>query len=137
MANLKAHAEIVGPLVQQQDGEDLVIDDRADELRRAMHERLQVEGGIKRVGHAHEELGLQGIDPHPDGRSGCGYRPVVSFKGVFRRRIRCRLDSLAGFVLFFKRSHRNPVLRVDRRNIRHLAKAERALVFAAGGVPLF
>ncbi len=63
MADLEAHAQVVGPFVQQQDGEDPVVDDGAHQVRGAMQQGLQIEGGIQGVRQPHQEFGLQRIDP--------------------------------------------------------------------------
>ena len=67
MADLKAHAQVVGPFIQQQDGEDLVVDDGAHQVRGAMHQGLQIEGGVQGVRQPHEELGLQRVHFHRAG----------------------------------------------------------------------
>ncbi len=61
MADLKAHAQVVGAFIQQQDGEDLVVDDGAHQVRGAVQQGLQIEGGVQSVCQPDEELGLQRI----------------------------------------------------------------------------
>ncbi len=86
MADLEAHAQIVGAVVEQQDGKDAVVDDGADQAGGAVQQGLQVEGGIERVSQAEEKFALQGLDADLR-RSGSqvGAGPVVSLKGVLRR----------------------------------------------------
>jgi hypothetical protein len=36
MSNLEAHAEVVGPIVEQQNGEDAVVNDGADKIGRTL-----------------------------------------------------------------------------------------------------
>src|SRR5580658_6545213 len=50
VADLETHAQLVGAFVEQQDGKDAVVDDRANELRGAIEQRLQVERGVESVG---------------------------------------------------------------------------------------
>ena len=47
---LEAHPELVGAVVDEQDGEDAVVDDGADEVGDAVHEGVEVEGGVEGVG---------------------------------------------------------------------------------------
>ncbi len=70
VADLKTHAQIVGALIQEQDGEDLVVDHRSHQVRCAVHQGLQIEGGIQGVGQTHEKLGLQRVHPRQAVSSG-------------------------------------------------------------------
>ena len=63
MADLKAHTQVVGPFVEQQDGEDSVVDYGAHQVRSAMQQGLQIEGCIQGVRQPHQKFGLQRIDP--------------------------------------------------------------------------
>ena len=54
VADLKAHAEFVGAVVEEKDGEDAVGNDGANKLGGAIEEGLQVERGVERVGHLGE-----------------------------------------------------------------------------------
>ena len=88
VAGLEAHAQIAGAVVDQQDGEDAVVDDGAHQVRDAVHQRVQVERGVQRVGQAHQEVELQRLQPDirgsrqlgrcegrtPPGRSVCAGR---------------------------------------------------------------
>ena len=50
VADLEAHTEVFGAVVNQEYGEDFVIDDGADEVGDPMHKGVEVESGIKGVG---------------------------------------------------------------------------------------
>ena len=50
MADLKAHAQLLRLLVQQQDGEDFVVDEALEHLGYALQQSVQVERGVDRVG---------------------------------------------------------------------------------------
>ena len=85
MAGLEAHPELVGAVVDEEDGEDAVVDDGADEVGDAVHQGVEVEGGVEGVGEAVEEVDLEGLDA----RAGFGWRgmcgvvgPVVALEGV-------------------------------------------------------
>jgi len=67
VADLEAHAEIFGAVVEKEDGEDAVLDDGANELGGAIEEGLQVERGVERVGHLHEVVEVGGIDTRVGG----------------------------------------------------------------------
>jgi hypothetical protein len=62
VAGLEAHPELVGAVVDEKDGEDAVVDDGADEVGDAVHEGVEVEGGVESVGEAEEEVELEGVD---------------------------------------------------------------------------
>ena len=62
VADLEAHAQIVGAVVEQEDGEDAVGDDGAHQLRGAVEQGLQVERGVERVGHVGEVRKVGGLD---------------------------------------------------------------------------
>ena len=62
VAGLEAHPELVGAVVDEEDGEDAVVDDGADEVGDAMHEGVEVKGGVEGVGKAEEEVELEGLD---------------------------------------------------------------------------
>ena len=68
MADLKAHTQVVGPFVEQQDGEDSVVDYGAHQVRSAMQQGLQIEGGIQGVRQPYQKFGLQRIDPDRAGQ---------------------------------------------------------------------
>ncbi len=51
MSNLEADAQLLRLLVQQQDGEDLVIDDPLQHLCHALQQRVQIERGVDRIGN--------------------------------------------------------------------------------------
>ena len=52
VADLEAHAQLVGAVVEQKDGEDAVGDDGAHQLGGAVEQGLQVERGVERVGQS-------------------------------------------------------------------------------------
>ena len=60
VAYLEAHAEVLGAVVDEEDGEDAVVDDGADEVGDAVHEGIEVEGGVEGVGELVEEVDLRG-----------------------------------------------------------------------------
>ena len=62
VADLEAHAEVFGAVVDEEDGEDVVVDDGADEVGDAVHEGVEVEGGVEGVGELVEEVDLEGLD---------------------------------------------------------------------------
>jgi hypothetical protein len=80
----------VGAVVDEEDGEDAVVDDGADEVGDAVHEGVEVEGGVEGVGEALEEVDLQGLDADVGGGvggMGLGGGAVVAFEvgvGVLR-----------------------------------------------------
>ncbi len=88
MAYLEAHAEVFGAVVDEEDGEDFVVDDGADEVGDAVHEGVEVEGGVEGVGQLVEEVDLKGFDANlwvrcvrvEEYRRGGA---VVTFEGVF------------------------------------------------------
>ncbi len=91
VADLKPHAQIVGALIQQKNGEDAVGNEGANQLRGAAEEGLQVEGGIERVGQAHEIRHIRRLDAGVDGiqMRGLG-RAVIALEFVpCRRGWRC------------------------------------------------
>ena len=64
VADLIAHPQIVGAVVQQENGEDPEVDDGANQLRRLVHDGLQVQGGVERVRQPHEEGELDRLGAH-------------------------------------------------------------------------
>ena len=90
MADLEAHAEVAGALVDEEDGEDFVVDHRSNEVRDPVHEGVEVEGGVEGVGEVVEEVDLQGLDANSGvcgvgvEELGCG-GAVVAFEVVFGR----------------------------------------------------
>ncbi len=82
VADLEAHPQLVGAVVEQQDGEDAVVDDGAHQVRDAVHQRVQVEGGVERVGQPQQEVDLQGLEPglRRGRHAGRIRRPVVAFE---------------------------------------------------------
>ena len=58
MADLEADAQLLRLLVQQQDGEDLVVDEPLQHLGHALQQRVQVERGVDRVGHL-KQIGVK------------------------------------------------------------------------------
>ena len=92
MADLEAHAEISGALVDEEDGEDFVVDDGADEVGDPVHESVEIEGGVEGVGEVvWRKLDLEGFDANFGvcgvGRGrvrACG-GAVVALEGVLGR----------------------------------------------------
>ena len=83
MADLEAHPQIVGAVVEQQNGEDAVIDDRAHKVGCALQQCLEVKRRVQRIGEPDEVFGLQWFDAR--GRFGerrLGGGPIVPFKTV-------------------------------------------------------
>ena len=62
VAGLEAHPQLVGAIVDQENGEDAVVDDGADEVGDAVQQRVQIERGVEGIGEADEEVELQGFD---------------------------------------------------------------------------
>ncbi len=58
VADLEAHPELLGAVVEEEDGEDAVVDDGADEVGDAVHEGVEVERGVEGVGEGVEEVDL-------------------------------------------------------------------------------
>ncbi len=84
VAGLEAHPELVGAVVDEEDGEDAIVDDGADEVGDAVHQGVEVEGGVEGVGEAVEEVDLEGFDAWDGMAAGCagvGGR-IVAFEGV-------------------------------------------------------
>src|SRR5882757_8605352 len=88
VTDLEAHAEIFGAVVEEEDGEDFVVDDGADEVGDTVHEGVEIEGGVEGVGELVEEVDLEGFNANfwvggvgvkECGRSGA----IVAFEGVF------------------------------------------------------
>src|SRR5215472_6353792 len=61
VADLEAHPELVGAVVEEEDGKDAVVNYGADEIGHAMHKGVEVERGVECVGEAMEELDLDGF----------------------------------------------------------------------------
>ncbi len=87
MTDLETHAEVFGAVVDEEDGEDLVVDDGADEVGDAVHESVEIEGGVEGVGELVEEVDLEGLDANfwvggvrveEDRRGGA----IVAFEGM-------------------------------------------------------
>ena len=76
VADLEAHAQFVGAVVEQQDGEDAVMDDGAHQLRGAVEQGLQVERGVQRVGQLHQIGDV--------GRLNAGVDGVKMRRGIWR-----------------------------------------------------
>ena len=62
MTNLEAHAQLIGAVVQQQDGKNAVINDGAHQVCHAMQQRLQIQRGIQRIGQPGKKVPLHRID---------------------------------------------------------------------------
>ncbi len=91
VADLEAHAEVLGTVVEEEDGEDSVVDDGADEVGDAVHQGVEVERGVEGVGERVEEVrpvegldanfGVGGVRVKEFRRGGA----VVPFEAVFGR----------------------------------------------------
>ncbi len=91
MPDLESHAQLVGAVVQKEDGEDAVIDDGPHQLRRAVEQSLQIERGIQRVGQLHQINNVGRLDAwiHRIQRR-IARRAVVTFElGSVRRNVCC------------------------------------------------
>ncbi len=64
MADLEAHPQIVGAVVEQHDGKDAVVDHRAYKVSRALQQSLEVKRRIQRICQPDEEFRLQRFDAH-------------------------------------------------------------------------
>ena len=83
VADLKSHAQLVGAIVQQQDGENSVVNDGANKIRDAMQKRLQVKRGVQRIRKAGEEVDLERIDPRLIARRRSGRNgTVIAFENM-------------------------------------------------------
>ena len=58
MPDLEAHAQLLRLFVQQQDGEDLVVDEPLQHLGHALQQSVQVERGVDRVGDL-QQVGIE------------------------------------------------------------------------------
>ena len=84
MANLETHAEVVGAVVDEEDGEDAVVDNGADKIGGALEEGLEVEGGVERVGKSGEELDLKRIDANLRRSRRGGAGAIIALEGFVR-----------------------------------------------------
>src|ERR1041385_2606445 len=55
MADLKAKTQLLRAFVQQQDGENLIVDDAFYHLSHALHERVEIKRGVEHVRHFNEK----------------------------------------------------------------------------------
>ena len=62
VADLEAHAQVLRTVVDEEDGEDFVVDDGADEVGDAVHEGVEVKCGVESVGEVMEEVDLERLD---------------------------------------------------------------------------
>jgi hypothetical protein len=62
VADLEAHAEVFGTVVEEEDGEDFVVDDGADEVGDAVHEGVEVKGSVEGVSELVEKVDLERLD---------------------------------------------------------------------------
>jgi hypothetical protein len=80
MADLEAHPEFMGAVVEKKDGEDAVVDDGADQFGGPVEQGLQVQCGIERVGKLHQVREVRGLNAHIHGiEMRCRSGPVVAF----------------------------------------------------------
>jgi hypothetical protein len=62
VAYLEAHPELLGAVVEEEDGKDAVVNDGSDEVGDAVHQCVKVESGVESVGEVVEEVDLEGFD---------------------------------------------------------------------------
>ena len=89
MANLKAHAQVVSAVVEQEDGEDAVMNNGSNKLRGAVEQGFQIERGVERVSQFHEIGNVCRVNAGIDGlnRRGWAGGAIVAFKvGMAGRR---------------------------------------------------
>ena len=113
MADLEARTEVVGAVVQQQDGENAVVDDRADQFRGPIEKRFQVERGVKRVCHADQIIQVRGFHA-----------------GVYGVQVRMRIGGVGGTVIALE-------LRLFRRRWGKGRHGGRIGMITQGTVPSF
>ena len=93
VTDLEAHPELLGPVVEEEDGEDSVVDDGADEVGDAVHQGVEVERGVEGISERVQEVDLMhGFNANVRGLRGNLFAagPVVSlemmcFFGGWRR----------------------------------------------------
>jgi hypothetical protein len=110
VADLEAHAQVAGAVVEKQDGEDAVVDDGADQVGGPFEEGLKVEGGIERIGEAGEELRRKRLDAD---LTLSGYRSagaIVALEAFVARSGECRVvnHKRSWFMLFWFMPFRAP-----------------------------
>ena len=88
VSDLEPHAQVVGAVVQQEDGKDLVMDDRMHQLGSAVEQGLQIERGVQRFGQLHQIGDIGRLHAGVDGvkRGWAGGAVVALELGWFRRR---------------------------------------------------
>jgi hypothetical protein len=97
VAHGEAEAKFVGALIEQQDGEDLVVDDLAHQFGHALEQGVEIERGVHHVGHLEQE----GIDAgggalfQRRGFGGRGHGEVSSHDN--RGECGCRAPRMASF----------------------------------------
>ena len=92
VADLEAHAQLVSAVVEQENGEDAVMDDGAHQLGGAVQQGLQIERGVERVGQLHQVGHVGRFHADVDGiemRAGVGRvrGAVIAFQLVVLGRI--------------------------------------------------
>jgi len=86
VTGLEAHAELVVAVIDEEDGEDAVVDDGANEVGDAMHEGVEIEGGVEGVGEAVEKVDLERLDANFRGfGGGVGSGRVVALEEIVGR----------------------------------------------------
>src|SRR5262249_55510563 len=55
VADLKAEAQLLCALIEQKDGENLVVDDPLHHLSHTLHQRIEVERGVEHVSHFNQK----------------------------------------------------------------------------------
>ena len=54
MSNLEPEPQLLGALVEQQDGEDLIVDHAFHDFGNAVQEGIQVQRGVENIRHFHQ-----------------------------------------------------------------------------------
>ena len=63
MADLEAHPQLIGTVIQQKDRQNAVVDHRPHQVCNPVHQRLQVERGVQRICKVLQEVDRQGFEP--------------------------------------------------------------------------
>ena len=95
VANLEAHAQLVGAVVQQQNGKDAVVNHGAHQVGHAMQQRLQIQRGIQRIRQPRQKVALHGIDSGFVAQRHGGAGAIVALIRVVFRRVLRTCGSLA------------------------------------------
>ena len=88
MADLEAHAQVLGAVIQEEDCEDAVVDDGPNQLGDPVHQGVEVERGVQGVGQLMQKIDLVGGSMRIFGRPREGEDSwrggaIVAFEAVF------------------------------------------------------